>query len=338
MYLLKRKDEVFQCFVEWKAMVENSGGGKFKVLRSDNGGEYTAKRFQEYLKAEGVRHEVTVPKTSQQNGVVERLNRTLMEMVRTMLIESNLDQRFWGEAMSTAVYLRNRSPIKAVIGMTPHEALYGEKPNMRHLRAFGCASYPLIMKDERKKLDPVTKRCVLVGYGTEVKGYRLYDSSRGKVLYSRDVKFNEMEFGLEKEAGSGKSSDYVELDVSSPTVEVQEGERRMKYRRMKYRRMKYRRMKYRRMKYRRMKYRRANYVKTRKVVKGLPLNGMWRSQEYAGRLETGRGQIIWWKRYLLPRIVRKNQLLSRKRLKARNMLNGRKPWKPKCNLCKLMVS
>ena len=176
VYLLKRKDEVFQRFVEWKAMVENSGGGKLKVLRSDNGGEYTAKQFQEYLKAEGVRHELTVPKTPQQNGVAERLNRTLVEMVRTMLIESNLDQRFWGEAMSTAVYLRNRSPIsptKAVIGMTPHEALYGEKPNMRHLRAFGCASYPLIMKDERKKLDPVAKRCVLVGYGTEVKGYRL---------------------------------------------------------------------------------------------------------------------------------------------------------------------
>ena len=64
--------------------------------------------------------------------------------------------------MSTAVYLRNCS---AVIGMMPHEALYGD---VRHLRAFGCASYPLIIKDERKKLDPVAKRCVLVGYGTEV--------------------------------------------------------------------------------------------------------------------------------------------------------------------------
>ena len=133
VYLLKRNDEVFQRFVEWKAMVENSGGGKLKVLRSDNGGEYTAKRFQEYLKAEGVRHELTVPKTPQQNGVAECLNCTLVEMVRTMLIESNLDQRFRGEAMSTAVYLRNRSPTKAVIGMTPHEALYGEKPNVRHL-------------------------------------------------------------------------------------------------------------------------------------------------------------------------------------------------------------
>ena len=130
VYLLKTKYEVFQRFVEWKAMVENSGGGKLKVLRSDNGGEYTAKQ---YLKAQGVRHELTVPKMPQQNGVAERLNRTLVEMVRTMLIESNLDQRFWGEAMSTAVYLRNRNPTKAVIGMTPHEALYGEKPNVRHL-------------------------------------------------------------------------------------------------------------------------------------------------------------------------------------------------------------
>ena len=163
VYLLKRKDEVFKHFVEWKAMVENSSGRKLKVLRSDNGGEYTAKQFQDYLNAEGVRHELTVPKTRQQNGVAERLNRTLMEMVRTMLVESKLDQRFWGEAISTAVYLKNRSPTKAVVGMTPFEALYGKKPNVKHFRAFGCASNPLIMKDERKKLDPVAKRCVLVG-------------------------------------------------------------------------------------------------------------------------------------------------------------------------------
>ena len=79
-----------------------------------------------------------------------------------MLIESNLNQKFWGKALSTAVYLRKRSPTKAVEGKTPFEALYGEKPNVKHLRAFGCASYPLVMKDERKKLDPVAKRCVLV--------------------------------------------------------------------------------------------------------------------------------------------------------------------------------
>ena len=82
-------------------------------MRSDNGGEYSGREFQEYLKA-GVQHELTVPRTLQQNGVAEWLNRTLVEMVRTMLVESNLDQRFWGKALSTAVYVRNRSPTKAV--------------------------------------------------------------------------------------------------------------------------------------------------------------------------------------------------------------------------------
>ncbi len=101
-------------------MVENSSGRKLKVLRSD-----TAKLFQDYLNTEGLRHELTVPKTPQQNGVAERLNHTLMEMVRTMLVESKLDQRFWEEEISTAVYLKNHSPTKAVVGMTPFEALYG---------------------------------------------------------------------------------------------------------------------------------------------------------------------------------------------------------------------
>ena len=79
--------------------------------------------------------------------------------------------------LSTAVYLRNRSPSKAVEGMTPFEAYHGRKPSVENLRAFGCVCYAHIAKDERKKLDPVARRCVLVGYGTEVKGYRLYDSN-----------------------------------------------------------------------------------------------------------------------------------------------------------------
>lgn len=132
-------------------MVEKNYGRKLKVLRSDNGGEYTGRQLHNYLKAGGVCHELIVPKTPQQNGVTERLNHTLVKMVQTILIESNLDRRFWGEALSTAVHLRNRSPTKAMEGKTPFEALYGKKPNMKHLRAFRCASYPLIMKDDRKK-------------------------------------------------------------------------------------------------------------------------------------------------------------------------------------------
>ena len=78
--------------------------------------------------------------------------------------------------------------------MTPFEAWTGVKPDVKHLRSFGCIVYAHIPKDERKKLDPKAKKCVLLGYGTETKGYRLYDLQSSRVIYSRDVKFNESEF------------------------------------------------------------------------------------------------------------------------------------------------
>ena len=199
IYVLKRKDEVFTKFCEWKAMVENSTGCKLKTLRSDNGGEYTSAEFTDYLKREGIRHELTIPKTPEQNGVAERMNRTLVEMVRSMLSDSKAPSRFWAEALSTAAYLRNRCPTKAVEGMTPIEALTGEKPDIAHLRRFGCAAYAHIPKDERQKLNPKVRKCILVGYGVNTKGYRLYDPNHERIIHCRDVTFNEADTYIEKE-------------------------------------------------------------------------------------------------------------------------------------------
>ena len=128
VYVLKQKSEVLSKFVEWKTMIENATGKKVKTLRTDNGGEYTAKDFEQYLKVNVIRHQLTVRKTPEQNGVAERFNRTIVEMVRAMLSDSGLAKKFWAEALSTACYLQNRSSTTAVRGMTPHEALYGEKP------------------------------------------------------------------------------------------------------------------------------------------------------------------------------------------------------------------
>ena len=99
--------------------------------------------------------------------------------------------------------------------MTPFEAFHGRKPDVKHLRAFRCVSYAHIEKVERRKLDSVAKCCILVGYSSEVKGYRLYDPSCGKVFFSRSVKFNESKFGLEKESASTEPRTYVDLEVSS---------------------------------------------------------------------------------------------------------------------------
>ena len=196
---MKHKDEVFVRFLEWKALVENSTGRKLKALRTDNGGEYTSKEFETYLKQNGIRHERTVPKTPEQNGVAERMNRTIVETARCMLAEAKLPRKFWAEAVSTAVYLRNRSPVTAVSGMTPFEALTGDKPCVDILRVFGCLAYVHVPKDKRRKFDSKSKRCILLGYGSETKAYQLYEKIRGRIIYSQDVIFDESKCGIEEE-------------------------------------------------------------------------------------------------------------------------------------------
>ena len=217
VYMLKYKSEVFKRFVEWKSMVERSTGRKLKVIRSDNGGEYTSNEFKAYLTSEGIKHELTIPRTPEQNGVAERANRTLIESVRSMLIGTNLPQSFWAEALSTAVYLKNRSPTKIIKHKTPHEALFSSKPKVNHLRVFGCVCYAHIAKEERSKLDSKATKCVLLGYGSVIKGYRVYDIEDKRVFYSRDVVFNEERFGFEKES---KTSDIpIMFELYDDTID-----------------------------------------------------------------------------------------------------------------------
>ena len=220
VYILKTKDQVFDCFRTWKMLVEKQSKRKLKTLRTDNGGEYTSTQFERYLQEEGIRHERTVPKTPQQNGVAERLNRTLVESARSMLLDANLPKRYWAEAISTAVYLKNRCPTKAVQEMTPFEVWYGKKPSVDHLRVFGCDAY----KDERGKFDTKARRCILLGYGEETKGYRLYDDKVKKVLYSRDVKFNESAKScrLDSHSVDKDNNDYKLIIDFSETETIQD--------------------------------------------------------------------------------------------------------------------
>ena len=216
VYILKTKDQVFDCFLTWKALVEKQCKRKLRTLRTDNGGEYTSSKFESYLKDEGIRHERTVPKTPQQNGVAERLNRTLVESARSMLLDANLTKRYWAEAVSTAVYLKNRCPTRAVQGVTPFEIWHGKKPGVDHLRVFGCDAYSHIPKDERGKFDTKARKCILFGYGEVTKGYRLYDVEEKKVLYSRDVKFNEGAKNCRHESQTVSTDDYkLIVDLSN---------------------------------------------------------------------------------------------------------------------------
>ena len=122
VYCIRNKSDVFDTFVKWKALVENETGLKLKCLRSDNGGEYCSNEFNDYCSKNGIRRQKTVPGTPQQNGVSERMNRTIMERARSMRLHAGLPLSFWAKVVSTTVYLINRGPSSALDGGILEEA------------------------------------------------------------------------------------------------------------------------------------------------------------------------------------------------------------------------
>ena len=191
MYLLKSKDQVFQNFQQFHAMVERKTGKPLKCLRTDNGGEYISHEFKEYCSKHGIRHEKTVPGTPQHNGVAERMNRTIVEKVRCMLRTAKLPKSFWGAAVLTACYLINRSPSAPLGFDVPEKVWTCKEISYNHLKVFGCKAFIHVPKEQRSKLDDKALPCIFIGYGNEEFGYKVWDPKTRKVIRSRDVVFHE---------------------------------------------------------------------------------------------------------------------------------------------------
>ncbi|KAK9067917.1 hypothetical protein SSX86_012028 [Deinandra increscens subsp. villosa] len=189
-YVLKTKDEAFSKFKEWKILVENQSERKVKRLRTDNGLEFCNSLFDSYCKTHGISRHLTVPGNPQQNGLVERMNRTLLNKIRCMLISAGMPKSFWAEALQTATYLVNRSPSSAIEMKTPLEVWSGHKPGYEHLRVFGTVCYAHVSQG---KLEARAEKCILLGYPEGTKGYRLWkvEESSPRVMLSRDVVFQE---------------------------------------------------------------------------------------------------------------------------------------------------
>ena len=128
------------------------------------------------------------------------MNRTLVESARSMIAHAALSNIFWAEAISTAAYVRNRLPTTALKeNETPYESWYGRKPDVSHLRVFGCIAYASVPDSERRKFDKKSKKMRFVGYSLASKGYRLFDETNRKMYIRRDVEFNENDF-VQKQA------------------------------------------------------------------------------------------------------------------------------------------
>lgn len=188
-YAMKQKSEVFELFVVFHKLAEKQTGKKIKVIRSDNGTEYVNKQFEKFCEDHGIIHQKTVPYTPQLNGVAERMNRTILDRIRCMLIDADLDQEFWAEALNTATVIMNLIPRGSKF--SPNELWNNEKFDLKSLRVFGCKAMAHIPKEKRKKLDEKSIECIFVGYANNAKGYRLYDPESEKIIISRDVVFIE---------------------------------------------------------------------------------------------------------------------------------------------------
>lgn len=189
--LLRSKDEALACLKRIKQRAEVDQEGRLKALRIDRGGEFNSVSFAIFCNEHGIKHYTTTPYSPQQNGVVERRNQTVVEMARCMLKSKGVPSKYWGEAVTTAVYLLNRSPTKSVQDKTPYEAWHGKKPQVDHLRTFGCLVHVKKIGPGVGKLSDRSSKMVLLGYEAGTKGYRLVDPVTEKLHISRDVVFEE---------------------------------------------------------------------------------------------------------------------------------------------------
>ncbi|KAG7588970.1 Zinc finger CCHC-type [Arabidopsis suecica] len=189
--LLREKSESFEKFKSFKSLVEKECNKQITTLRTDRGGEFTSREFQEFCERNGIKRQLTAPYTPQQNGVVERRNRTLMEMTRSILKAMRVPNYLWGEAVHHSTYLINRVPTRALKDQTPYECLRNKKPRIDHLRVFGCLAYAKTEPVNLRKLDDRSQTLVHLGIEPGSKAYRLYNPTTRRVVVSRDVMFNE---------------------------------------------------------------------------------------------------------------------------------------------------
>ena len=189
---LGSKDETFEKFLAFIKKTEKRVGHSLVSLRSDHGAEFENSSFIDYCNEHGVNHNFSAPRTPQQNGVVERKNRTLEDMTRTMLISSGLPRNFWAEALNTSCYIINRCMIRPILNKNPYELFKGRKPNIMHLRVFGCKCFVHNNgKNALGKFDPRSDEAIFLGYSSQSKAYKVFNKRTLCVEESVHVLFDE---------------------------------------------------------------------------------------------------------------------------------------------------
>jgi hypothetical protein len=188
---MKDKSKVHEIFKKFATRAQNEFDVKIKRVRSDNGTEFKNTNIEEYLDEEGIGLELSIPYTPQQNGIVERKNRTLIEAARTMLDEYKTSDSFWAEAINTACHAINRLYLHKLRHKIAYELLTGKKPNVSYFRVFGCKCFILIKKPKSSKFAPKVDEGIFLGYASNAHGYRILNKTSSCVEVTCNLTFDE---------------------------------------------------------------------------------------------------------------------------------------------------
>nr|CCA24320.1 putative polyprotein [Albugo laibachii Nc14] len=193
VYFLKSNSEVNTKFIEYKNEMELQCGTKITSICTDNGSEFQNQIFDAFCRMDGIIHQKTVPYSPQQNGVVERMNRTITEKARSMMHYKCVSQTWWAEAVNTSVHLINRTTTSTHKTMTPFGMCFKTKPNLHYLRVFGSLGYAHVSETKRTKFGAKSSRCMLLGYASHTKRYKVLDLEVNTVKVSRAITLDERE-------------------------------------------------------------------------------------------------------------------------------------------------
>ncbi|GJU90339.1 retrovirus-related pol polyprotein from transposon TNT 1-94, partial [Tanacetum coccineum] len=211
---LRSKDETSAVVIKFLTQIQVGLNKTVRFIRTDNGTEFVNKTLYDHYDKVGIFHQKTVPRTPQQNGVVERRNRTLVEAARTMLIFSKAPMFLWAEAVATACYTQNRSLIHTRHDKTPYELVHNKKPDLTFFRVFGALCYPTNDSENLGKLQPTADIGIFVGYAPNRKGYRIYNKRTRQIMETIHVTFDELTEQMAPVQFSSGPAPSVDVDLS----------------------------------------------------------------------------------------------------------------------------
>ncbi|GJR85849.1 retrovirus-related pol polyprotein from transposon TNT 1-94 [Tanacetum coccineum] len=185
-------DEAPDMIIDFVNQVQGNLKASIMTIRTDNGTEFKNKKLRSFYAKLGIVHKTLIARTPQQNGFVERHNRTLIEAARTMLIFSKAPKFLWAEAIVTACFTQNRSFVHTRHNKTPYELIRDRKPNVQYFHVFGSLCYPTNDRDDLGKMKLKADIGIFVGYSESSRRFRIYNHRTKKIMETNHVKFDEL--------------------------------------------------------------------------------------------------------------------------------------------------